>query len=129
MRFKKSAKMVKTTTIKSILRGKIPNIQINCVHKLNENLKSCNGFGNQTHIVGILTNDLDYEYNYIDHYFCKSTEEFIKKLNKGDVLFNLDNIKERLKVYFAVNKYSKEKIEYIAKHIHSNISFDYSLIK
>ena len=75
MRFKKSAKMVKTTTIKSILRGKIPNIQINCVHKLNENLKSCNGFGNQTHIVGILTNDLDYEYNYIDHYFCKSTEE------------------------------------------------------
>ena len=129
VRFKKSAKFVKTTAIKSILRGKIPNITINCVHKLNQNLKTCNGFGKETHIVTAGTSDLDYEYYFIDHYFCKSTEEFINKLNKGDVLYSLDNIKERLSVYFAVNKYTKDKIDYIIKHIHSNISFDQSLIK
>ena len=72
---------------------------------------------------------INFGYYFIDHYFCKSTEEFINKLNKGDVLFNLDNIKERLSVYFAVNKYTKDTIDYIIKHIHSNISFDQSSIK
>lgn len=32
--------------IKSILKGHIPRIKINCVHALNSKLKSCDGFGN-----------------------------------------------------------------------------------
>ena len=32
--------------IKSILKGHIPHIKINCVHSLNSKLKSCDGFGN-----------------------------------------------------------------------------------
>ena len=63
---------------------------------------------------------MDYKYNYIDHYFCKSTEEFINKINKGDVLYNLDNFIERLKVYFAINKINKEKIYYVQKNLNMN---------
>ena len=121
-RFPNSFKSSKFSAIKSILRGGIPNIKINCVHKLNIKLKSCNGFGQRTHITGAGTDKLDNNYYYIDHYFCKSTEEFINKINKGDVLFNHENFLERIKVYFIVNKATKEKLEYIEKYLHANIS-------
>ena len=121
-RFPDSNKSIKFTAIKSILRGKIPGIIINCVHRLNTNLITCNGFGERTHLKGAGTGKLDYNYYYIDHYFCKSTEEFINKINKGDVLFNHENFLERIKVYFIVNKATKEKLEYIEKYLHANIS-------
>ena len=76
----KKARGVKTgdwNGIKSILKGKIHNIKIECVHTLNHKLKSCDGFGNHKKIEGIITKPADFEYYYIDHYYCKSTEEFI----------------------------------------------------
>ena len=30
----------------------------------------------------------DYSYYYLDHYYSKSTEKFINKINKGDVYSN-----------------------------------------
>ena len=78
------------STIKSILRGHIPGIKINSVHTLNNNLKNCDGFGNPIKIVGISCLKSDFEYYYIDHYNFKSTQEFIDKVNKGDVLFYKD---------------------------------------
>ena len=122
-RFPDSNKSIKFTAIKSILRGKIPGIIINCVHKLNKKLITCNGFGKKTHVKGAGTGKLDYNYYYIDHYFCKSTEEFINKINKGDVLYNQNNFLERIKVYLAYNKVTKEKLDYIKKNLHMNISF------
>ena len=38
-------------------------------------------------------------------------------MNKGDVLYNKDNIYERIKVYFDVNKITKEKIDYFDKKL------------
>ena len=123
IRFSTVAKFVRTPAIKSILRGNISNLIINCVHKINNALITCDGFGNITHLEGAVPTLIDYEYNYIDHYFCKSTEEFINKINKGDVLYNLDNFIERLKVYFAINKINKEKIYYVQKNLNMNISW------
>ena len=123
-RFKKSNKLIKITGVKSILRGKIPNITINCVHRLNKNLATCDGFGRRTHLKGAGTSFLDYKYYYIDHYFCKSTEEFVNKINKGDVLYNQDNFIERIKVYFGYNKATNEKIDYFKQHLFTNISFE-----
>jgi len=124
IRFPNSEKSFKIAGIKSILKGKIPNIKINCVHKLNSNLRTCDGFGHRTNITGAGTDKLDNEYNYIDHYFCKSTEEFVNKLNKGDALYINENILDRIFVYFAYNKVTKEKIDYIKKHLYVNISFE-----
>ena len=121
LRFKNSNKLIKVTGIKSILRGKIPNITINCIHRLNENLKTCDGFGRRTHLEGAGTTILDYKYNFIDHYFCKSTQEFVNKLNKKDAIFIDDNLRDRIKVYFAINKPTKEKKDYMKRHIINNI--------
>ena len=65
---------------------------------------------------------MDYEYYYIDLYFCKSTEEFINKINKGEVLFSMKYFQERIKVYFSINNVTKEKADYIEKHLCTNIS-------
>ena len=103
--------------IKSILRGGIPNVKIYCVHKLTSSLRNCDGFGRKSEIHGIGTNNIDYTNNYIDHYSCKSTEEFANKMNIGDVLHMKDNILDRIKVYFDYNEVTKAKIDYLDKYI------------
>ena len=62
--------------------------------------------------------------HYIDHYFCKSTQEFVNKLNKKDALYIDSNLRDRIKVYFAINKPTKEKKDYMKNHIITNISLD-----
>ena len=114
--------------IKSILRGHIPNIFINCVHTLNHKLKSCDGFGNPKEIDGIITKNADFKYYYIDHYYSKSTEEFINKINKGDALY-VDNRMDRIRVYFAYNEIKKEKIDMIENRTGLNLSKYRQIIK
>ena len=123
-RFVESNKLIKITGVKSILRGKIYNITINCVHRINTNLRTCDGLGRRTHLKGAGTSLLDYKYYYIDHYFCKSTQEFVNKLNKKDALYIDSNLRDRIKVYFAINKPTKEKKDYMKNHIITNISLD-----
>ena len=106
----------KEKLVKSILKGGIPNIKISCPHRLDLKLKSCNGYGKRTNNKATI-NDIDYENYYIDHYSCKSTEEFAKKLNKGDAMYLNDNIFERLKAYFDYNEITKEKIDYFDRYI------------
>ena len=118
----REAKIGDGNSIKSILKGHIPNIKIECVHTLNHKLKSCDGNGNYKEIFGINTKISDFYYYYIDHYNFKSTEEFIKKINKGDVLYYKDNIIERIKVYFYFNEITKEKINMIEKGIKIDLS-------
>ena len=107
--------------IKSILKGHIKNIKIKCIHTLNHHLKSCDGFGKYKKIDGIITRDADFEYYYIDHYYSKSTEEFINKINRGDVLHK-DNRIDRIKTYFAYNKITHQKLDLIEKKIGLNLS-------
>ena len=77
--------------------------------------------GKHKKIDGIITKDADFEYYYIDHYYCKSTEEFINKINKGDALFD-DNRMDRIKTYFAYNKITNDKIDLIEKRTGLNLS-------
>ena len=71
--------------------------------------------------MGIVTDISDLNYYYIDHYYSKSTEEFINKLNKGDALFR-DNRMERIQTYFSQNKITKEKIDYFENSTGLNLS-------
>ncbi len=57
----------------------------------------------------------DYEYYYIDHYYCKSVEEFIEKINKGCAMQE-DSVPykiHRINRYFDINEINIEKITYI----------------
>ena len=109
--------------IKSILKGNI-NIEINDAHVLNKKLISCDGFGNIKEILNIITNESDHYYYYIDHYYSKSTEEFVNKLLRGSVAYG--NITEhylrRIRVYFALNGMSLEKINYIENKTALNLT-------
>ena len=100
------------TNVKPILRGKLENIIIKNHHIINSKYKACNGFG-------LIKNDsfTDFNYYYLNHYYFKSTEEFIDKLNRGDSFYtNNDLVKIRkINYYFSFNKITKEKIDFIEK--------------
>ena len=104
--------------VKSILRGHIPNIKIKSLHRLNYKLKACNGFGNNN-------KKPDFKYYYIDHYYFKSTEEFINKINRGDAYYLTNNKLKfnKIKFYFAFNKITLEKIIYIENRTNINLTF------
>ena len=103
------------STVKSIIKGRIKKLKFNCIHRLSTKIKGCDGFGKFVELIGIETNNSDYENYYIDHYYCKSTEEFIDKINKGCALFSQDkNYKlARIKTYFGYNKITLQKINLI----------------
>ena len=69
--------------IKFILRGHLNNTSIYCLHRGNMGLKDCDGFGQPNKYESIYTKEPDYTY-YYDHYYGKSTEEFAKKIKRGD---------------------------------------------
>ena len=110
--------------IKSILRGHIPNIEIKSNHLLNTELKNCNGYGNKNrYFYNTYTNENDYTHYYIDHYYSKSTEEFIDKINKGDVyITTLKYFMEKVDKYFHQSEITKEKIDFIESKTGLNLS-------
>ena len=110
--------------VKSIIRGGIPNITIQCIHRLTLKFKGCDGFGRYSKLKNIQTIRPDYKYYYIKHYYSKSLEEFIGKINRGDIHFGLNNKRkfEQISKYFLLNKITLEKIVYIENHTGLNLS-------
>ena len=109
--------------VKSILKG---NIETNIydVHVLNHNLTGCDGFGNIKYIKAISTDISDFKYFYINHYYSKSTEEFINKLMRGSAVhgFDINHKLKRIDVYFSLNDITFEKINYIEKKTELNLT-------
>ena len=109
--------------IKSILKGNI-DTKIENAHILNSNLVSCDGFGRIKNDKGIITNDSDHYYYYIDHYWAKSTEEFVNKLLKGSVALgnNTALYMKRINMYFHLCNITLDKINYIENKTKLNLS-------
>lgn len=110
--------------IKSILKGHIPNIDIICLHRLTSQVRACDGFGRKSRDKGFKSIRPDYEYNFINHYFGKSLEEFIEKINKGCAVKgkNQKTILAKIYRYFEIYKIDKEKINYIEKYTGLNLT-------
>ena len=92
------------------------------MHTINHKLKSCDGFGNPKKIDHIINRPDDFYNYYIAHYYCKSTEEFINKINKEDTLYGNKSKIPRIKTYFLYNKITKEKIDLIESGTGFNLS-------
>lgn len=90
---------------------------------MSKKFKLCDGFGNRRKINGIITG-ADFEYYYINHYYCKSTEEFINKLMRTDAIFkNTTKINlEKINTYFGYNKITKEKLDLIENRTKINLT-------
>ena len=112
----------KKLEVKFILKGNISKIRIRNQHYCNHKLKNCNGFGKKNTIHYIHTKYPDYKYYYIDHFFSKSTEEFIDKIKKGDCRYRHSQRKKKLGRYFNQSDVSKEKIDLIEKRLNININ-------
>ena len=109
--------------VKSILKGHIPNISINCLHKLNSKMKACNGFGLKPKLLSYEM-EADSTYYYIDHFYFKSLEEFIDKLNKGNARTYIDRGIDFLRInrYFTMNEINIYKLKYLENNTKINIS-------
>ena len=109
--------------IKSIMRGNL-DFKIHNVHVLNKSLISCDGFGNIKKVHGIITDESDHYYNYIDHYWSKSTEEFVNKLIRGSVALGTSDslYMRRINMYFQLCDMTLEKINYIENKTKINLT-------
>ena len=110
--------------IKSILRGHIPNIEITSNHLLSTSLHNCNGYGNKNrYYYDTYSNQNDYTHYYIDHYYSKSTEEFIDKINKGDpYIETIKYVMQKVDKYFTQSEITREKIDFIENKTGLNLS-------
>ena len=124
----KNIKIGGSEGIKSILRGNKDYV-IHNIHYLNTSLRSCDGFGKIKEVEGIISNESDHYYNYINHYWSKSTEDFMNKLLRGDVaLGNTTNhFLNSINMYFCLCDITLDKIEYIENRTKLNLS-EYRLL-
>ena len=117
--------------VKTIIRGHLQNIKINQNHLLSDKIKGCDGFGKKNQLKGIMSVNPDYNFNYIKHYFGKSVQEFVEKINRGDLLRgNSKNIvKWAIEKFFYINKITSEKIQYIQKNLGLKYNLSYYMEK
>ena len=116
---------------KTIIRGNLYGIEMKTTHLLDYKIDRCNGFGKKFKPRGIFCKIPDYKYYYIDHFYSKSTEEFVNKIKKGDAGFGFNNRFKygRINIYFRFNKITLEKINFIAEKTGLNSSIIINNIK
>jgi len=109
--------------VKSIVRGFIPKLTINHLHTCNNRLINCNGFGHKNKIVSIFSTERDFKYYYIDHFYSKSTEEFINKLKRGDLYkVSISYYLHKIYKYYLQSNFTIEKIVMIENSTGFNLS-------
>ena len=115
-RFPKS--VYKTLTVKPILRGHNSNLTIYSNHIINGDIKYCYSYGEKN------IKKKDFNNYFIDHFYFKSTEEFIDKINRGDSFYNNTyNIKkDKIDFYFSSNNITLAKINYLEKETKINLT-------
>ena len=118
----KTKPAAKLLSMKSIIKGHINNVKINNNHLGDIHLKSCNNSGLYEKLYRHCTYNGDQKYYYIDHYYSKSTEEFIIKITKGDAIRNdREYLFHRIDKYFQQSEVTEKKLEMIEKKLHINL--------
>ena len=123
-RFKEIEHNLPLAMVKPIIKGNIENLIITNNHVINLHMEGCNAFGEKARIKGIHTNDPDRKYYYFDHYYFKSSEEYLNKLSRGSCYWgNLRAINFMwLNKYFRHNKITLEKLNYFEKKTSVNLT-------
>jgi len=123
----KKDKKNKIRYVKTIVRGHLKNISVTDNHLISDQLNACNGFGKKSQLKGIKALNPDYKYYYIKHYYSKTVQEFIEKINRGDLLRgnSKETIEWAIEKFFYINKITSKKIKYIKKKLGS----EYNLSK
>jgi hypothetical protein len=107
---------------KTIVRGGLKIIWAHLPHYLNNTI-NCRPDGS---IIKNYFSFPQYSIAYLNHYITKSTEEFVDRLNRGDVFEKINEryIKNRIfKYYFLFNKKTKKKLDLFRKKLKYKIIF------
>lgn len=107
-------------SVKSIMKGNGKIIDISNIYTLSEKINGCDGNGNKPIFNGNEMTENDFENNYIIHYWFKSTEEFVKKINKECI--NNEEKNETIHQYFSFNEINEEKINYIENQTNMSLT-------
>ena len=92
-------------------------------HLGDESLGGCDNSGFYKKKYNVSTRKPDRKYYYIDHYYSKSTEEFINKINKGDAMFRSRHYAlHRISKYFSQSEFTEEKRLMIQNRTGLNLS-------
>ena len=117
--------------VKSILRGNISGFvfvnDTHASHIITNSVKACNGFGKEIQLdEEYLMPYSDAKYYYIDHFYTKSVEEFINKINRGSAVQGNDTNFKLFRVfrYFSINDLRYSKLKYIKKKLGIHIGFN-----
>jgi len=108
--------------VKSILRGNISNFRLpkssHVSHVICDSIKACDGFGKEIKLNNFYMENSDHKYYYIDHYYSKSLEEFVNKINKGSVVSGQNKKFKFFRIirYFNINKFKDYKFSFIIKN-------------
>ena len=104
---------------KIILRGNLTNINISDPHRL-ANDYQCTSIGKKFNG----SNKEIYNENfYYDHFYFKSSEEYLEKLLRGDAVFGIVRFNYYwLGFYFDLNKITKEKLDFFENKTGVNLS-------
>ena len=121
-RFKKKGKKLKYfIDVKPILKSS-KFMKIISVHFINFKDKQCDGFGRKKYFNGIYDKNPDYKFYYLEHFYTKSTEEFINKIKRGSIAYGPGKRLNILQNYFDINEITAEKIDYIERALNVNLS-------
>ena len=118
--------------VKTIVRGHLDNISITQNHILSEKLNACNGFGEKPKLKRIIQSvKPDYEHYYIKHYYGKSIQEFVEKINRGDLLRGngKEIIEWAIEKFFYINEITYDKIIYIQRHFRNKYNLTKYILK
>ena len=100
---------------KIIIRGNITGVNFTTPHFLDKKIKNtCNGLGKKIFQQTIHLDNPDHKNYYFDHFYFKSSEEYLNKLNVGGVYYGNKrgyNI-YWFQIYFAFNKITNEKLDF-----------------
>ena len=111
-----------TVLVKMILKGNLSNIRFTNPHILmDSNYSGCNSFGNITEYKDMKYDNDNY---YFDHFYFKSSEEYLEKLMRGDALYGAKRgfNSKWFKLYFKYNKATKQKLDYFENKTGFNLT-------
>jgi len=109
--------------IKSTVRGHLKTNYWRKVinpHTSETKFPCCNALGKKIEYNAYFNIPPNFDFAYLKHYWGKTIEEYCLKIKRGYpdrkvVTINNDVLKQRFEMFFALNKKTKEKLDYIKK--------------
>ena len=100
--------------VKSIIRGNLTKtvfIPGKTHHQPSRDLNVCDSMGNIPDYYPDCIVPPKYEYAYLMHFNTRTAEEYANKIKRGYPGNHFENVDERIKLFFSLNKFTREKLK------------------